>query len=108
MTKTFCPFMSYQTQYDYEAHCFEKECGLWDKEKEQCCFKTMALAATAKPSVTPVVFQPSVHTTPAVVPNGTGDWVDPNPYRINCSEEYEQDQVVFSALHNALKEEYKL
>ena len=107
MTKR-CPIMSKQNESHSKIYCFENECAFWDEEREQCCILTQALAAEGKAPVTPVIMQPAVTTTPAVVPNGTGDWVDPNPYRINCSEKYEEDQVVFSALHNALKEEYKL
>ena len=45
----YCPFMSYQTTGDHEIYCFEKECGLWDEDKEQCCIKALSAAAD-KPS----------------------------------------------------------
>ena len=51
MTKVkYCPIMSYQKQYHDEMYCMEIDCGFWDEEKGQCCIKTMALAAAAKPS----------------------------------------------------------
>ena len=51
MTKVkYCPIMSYQKQYHDEMYCMENDCGFWDEEKGQCCIKTMALAAAAKPS----------------------------------------------------------
>lgn len=84
MTKS-CPFMSYRGAEYEEIFCIGEECALYDDENCQCCFKTQALAAAAKPPVTPVMFQPGVCISPAAVPNGTGDWVDPNPYRIDCS-----------------------
>lgn len=44
----FCPFMSFQTSNDNEIYCLEKECGLWNEEKEQCCLLTLATAAADK------------------------------------------------------------
>ena len=51
MTKVkYCPIMSYQKQYHDEMYCMEEACAFWDEEREQCCIKTMALAAAVKPS----------------------------------------------------------
>ena len=50
MTKT-CPIMSYRKEHYDEMFCQEEECALWDEVGGCCCFKTLALAAAAKPSV---------------------------------------------------------
>lgn len=50
MTK-YCPIMSYRYKYCNEVFCKEEECAFWDETKGCCCFKTIALAAAAKPSV---------------------------------------------------------
>jgi hypothetical protein len=106
----YCPFMSFRTEKIEGIYCMDDSCALYDEERRQCCMLTQALAAAAKPSVTPVVFQPSVHTAPAVVPNGTGDWVEPNPYTITCETKSEKDysQLVHSAIKGMLREEYKI
>lgn len=49
MTKC-CPIMSGREKFYSEKVCIEKECAFWDEEREQCCIKTMALAAAVKPS----------------------------------------------------------
>ena len=86
MTKT-CPIMSYRKDNWNDIFCMEQDCALWDEERNQCCILTQALAAAAEPPIIPVIMQPSVHTTPAVIPNSTGDWVKPDPYRIDCALE---------------------
>lgn len=48
--RVFCPITSYQKQYQSGTECMEEACAFWDEEREQCCIKTMALAAAAKPS----------------------------------------------------------
>ena len=83
MTKR-CPIMSKQTDSHSKVYCFENECAFWDEEREQCCIKSAMIAAAAEPPVTPVIMQPAVTTTPAVTLNSSGDWVNPNPYRIDC------------------------
>ena len=75
----FCPIRNNGNDY-----CMTDSCAWWDEEKSQCCILTQVLAATANPPATPVVFQPGIYTTPAVVPNSSGDWVNPNPYTITC------------------------
>lgn len=82
-----CPIMSKQTASHSRVFCFENECAFWDEERSQCCILTQALAAADKPPVTPVITQPAVTTTPAVTLNSSGDWVNPNPYRIDCALE---------------------
>ena len=79
-----CPIMSKQNESHSKIYCIEKECAWWDEERGQCCILTQALAAAVKPPVTPVIMQPAVTTTPAVTLNNSGDWVNPNPYRIDC------------------------
>ena len=87
MTK-YCPIMSRRERaYRGEEVCLKDVCALWDEEREQCCFKTQALAAAAQPPVAPVIMQPAITTTPAVTLNSSGDWVNPNPYRIDCALE---------------------
>ena len=88
MNRMFCPIISYQRQYQSGTECMEEACALWDEEKDQCCFKTQALAAAAKPPIAPVTLQPSIQTTPAVTLNSSGDWVNPNPYRVDCEHKY--------------------
>ena len=48
--RVFCPITSYQKQYQSGTECMEEACAFWDEERGQCCIKTMALAAAAKPS----------------------------------------------------------
>ena len=104
MTKT-CPIMSFRKPEWEEIFCLGEECAFWDEEKEQCCLKTQALAAP----VNPVVSFPSVSTSPAIIPNSSGDWVNHNPYRIDCQEEdIDYSQVVISGMCGALKDEFKL
>lgn len=79
-----CPIMGFRDENYEEILCGEKECAWWDEERGQCCILTQALAATVKPPVTPVIMQPAVTTTPAVTLNNSGDWVNPNSYRIDC------------------------
>lgn len=88
MTKN-CPIMSFQRAPGGYVCCLKKECAFWDEEKGQCCIKTMALAAAAKPSGssnTPIsdyaVFPP-VSTGPAVIPGGSGEPYK-HPYTITC------------------------
>ena len=86
----FCPFMSFQTSNDNEIYCLEKECGLWNKEKGQCCLLTLAIAAADKPSGGSSISQQAEYvynTAPATVPNSSGDWVNPHPYRTDCALE---------------------
>ena len=80
----YCPFMSYRPGNVGGIYCIDDSCALYDEENCQCCFKTQALAAAAKPPITPIIMQPSVQTTPAVKPNGTGDWKENNLYRTDC------------------------
>jgi hypothetical protein len=69
MTKT-CPIMSYRDKYYNDVFCKEEECAFWDESKSQCCMKTQALATAA-----PVSHSfPLISTSPAMVPDGTGDW----------------------------------
>lgn len=90
MTKVkYCPIMSYQKQYHDEMYCMENDCAFWDEEKGQCCIKTMALAAAAKPSGSSnsipmqAEYVYPISTTPAVLPNSSGDWNPPH-YTITC------------------------
>jgi hypothetical protein len=79
----YCPIMSFQKEYHSEEKCMEDSCGMWDEERNQCCFKTQALAAAAKPPVTPVVFQSSYDTSPKEIDyTRTGEYVDPMPCKI--------------------------
>ena len=80
--------MSFRDEHYEEIFCGEKECAWWDEERGQCCILTQALAAAGKPSVAPVIMQPSVHTTPPITLNSSGDWVNPNPYRVDCEYKY--------------------
>ena len=51
-----CPIiMAFQKEYCASVGCLGDECEFWDEKNEQCCIKTLALAAAAKPPVTPVV-----------------------------------------------------
>ena len=92
MTK-YCPIMSRRERaYRGEEVCLKDVCALWDEEREQCCFKTQALAAAAKPSGGSNISQQaeyvySITPAPAVTLNSSGDWVNPNPYRIDCALE---------------------
>ena len=45
----YCPIISFQKQYNNENPCMEEVCALWDEKRNQCCFKTQALAAAADP-----------------------------------------------------------
>ena len=90
MTKVkYCPIMSYQKQYHDEMYCMENDCAFWDEEKGQCCIKTMALAAAAKPAggSNTIPMQAEyvypISATPAVLPNSSGDWNPPH-YTITC------------------------
>lgn len=83
MTKR-CPIISNREKSWGEEDCLKGNCAWWDEERGQCCILTQALAAAGKPPVTPVIMQPAVTTTPAVTLNNSGDWVNPNPYRIDC------------------------
>ena len=49
MNRIFCPITSYQKQYQSGTECMEEICAFWDEKREQCCIKTMALAAAADP-----------------------------------------------------------
>lgn len=81
----YCPIMSYQKQYSDERGCMEEVCAFWDEGQGQCCIKTMALAAAAKPSGG---FNPPASDFVAFPPpttiNGTGDYINPHPYTITC------------------------
>ena len=88
----YCPIMSFHKEYHNEEMCMEEICGLWDEGKEQCCLKSAALAAAAKPSGGSNISQQAEYVygitpTPAVIPNSSGDWVKSHPYRIDCSLE---------------------
>ena len=88
----YCPIISYQKQYSDERNCMEEACAFWDEERGQCCILTQALAAAGKPSGEPNISRQAeyvygITTSPAVVPNNSGDWVNPTPYRIDCSLE---------------------
>ena len=83
MTK-YCPMM-----VDGNKYCMKEMCAWWDEERSQCCMLTQALAAAGKAPVTPVIMQPAVTTTPTVTLNSSGDWVNPNSYRIDCTLEKE-------------------
>jgi hypothetical protein len=85
MTKT-CPIMSFRKSEWEEIFCLGEECAFWDEEKEQCCFKTMALAAAGKTYDVSrqAEYVYPINTTPAIVPNSSGDWISPNPYRVDC------------------------
>lgn len=83
MTKR-CPIISNREKSWGEEDCLKGNCALWDEERGQCCILTQALAAAGKSPATPVIMQPAVTTTPAVTLNNSGDWVNPNPYRIDC------------------------
>ena len=76
----YCRFMSFGSENIEGIYCMDDSCALYDEENFQCCLKTQALAAAAKPPVTPVVLQPSV----SVIPNGTGDWKENNLYHTVC------------------------
>lgn len=47
MTKR-CPIISNREKSWGEEDCLKGNCALWDEEREQCCIKTMALAAAGK------------------------------------------------------------
>ena len=49
INRQMCPFMSYQRQHHNEEFCAKEYCALWDEARNQCCFKTQALAAAADP-----------------------------------------------------------
>ena len=67
----YCPIMSFhQRDYNNEVRCMEDSCAFWDEENCQCCLKTQTLAIAG---CMPYSF-PLVSTSPAIVPNGTGDW----------------------------------
>lgn len=91
-----CPFMSFRSAYE-EIYCIEEKCGLWDEERNQCCLKTQALAAAAKPSVEtkPIYFDighpplQDPNYTPPHNTNGTG-----NPYRIEGSSVCNTDDMI--------------
>ena len=81
----YCLIMSYRKQDYDKIYCIEEACSFWDEERGQCCIKTMALAAAAKPSggFNPPASDFAVFTSPATI-NGTGDYVNPHPYTITC------------------------
>lgn len=91
MTK-YCPIMSYQKQYSDERNCMEEVCAFWDEERGQCCLKSAALAVAGKksggfnPPASDFAVFPPVSISPAHIPNSSGDWIDPHPYRINCND----------------------
>lgn len=84
-----CPIISYQKEYLSRMECIEEACAFWDKERGQCCIKTMALAIPGKkssgsnsiPMQAEYVYP--ISTTPAVIPNSSGDW-NPPQYTITC------------------------
>ena len=85
----YCPIMSYRDNNMEGIYCMDDSCEWWDEEKRQCCIKTQALAAAAKPPAEPEQlngtyppYQQYFTTTPCVVPTPSGDWT-PNPYRVD-------------------------
>lgn len=84
INRMFCPITSYQKQYQSGTECMEEACAFWDEEREQCCIKTIAVAA-AKPSgsfnlpASEFTILPSPNTL-----NSSGDYVNPHPYTITC------------------------
>ena len=83
--RMFCPITSYQKQYQSGTECMEEACAFWDEERGQCCIKTMALAAVAKPSggFNPPASEFAVFPPPTTI-NGSGDYINPHPYTITC------------------------
>lgn len=77
----YCPIMSYRDNNMAGIHCLEENCGMWDKEREQCCILTQAIAAAGKPTVAAVPGQ--VLPFPVMTPQSTGDWALSNPYRVD-------------------------
>ena len=89
MTKyIYCPLMSYRAQDGEGIYCMDDSCALYDEERGQCCLKTQALAAARNASSVPrqaeYVYPVMPNITPVIEPNSSGDWVRPNPYRIDC------------------------
>lgn len=90
INRQYCPIISYQKQYQSGTECMEEACAFWDEKRGQCCIKSAALAvADKKPGgASSVPLQAEyvypVSTTPAVIPGGSGDWVNPRPYTITC------------------------
>ena len=112
MTKT-CPIMSFRDKNYEEIFCGEKECAWWDEERGQCCILTQALAAAGKTSgvsrQAEYVYPVMPNITPVIEPNSSGDWIKPNPYRVDCQEEdIDYSQVVISGMCGTLKDEFKL
>ena len=44
-----CPITSGRGNTYSQRICEEEKCALWDETRNQCCFKTQALAAVADP-----------------------------------------------------------
>lgn len=88
----YCPIMSFQKEYNNEERCMDEACAFWDEERGQCCLKSAALAVADKktggfnPPASDFAVFPPVSISPAHIPNSSGDWIDPHPYRINCND----------------------
>ena len=50
MTK-YCPIISYRKNNWDNIFCMGQECALWDEKREQCCFKTQALAEVSRQKI---------------------------------------------------------
>lgn len=37
----YCPFMSYQKQYNGATYCFEEDCAIWDNKNKKCVLVSM-------------------------------------------------------------------
>jgi hypothetical protein len=92
----YCPIMSHRQKTFGTENC-STNCALWDEENNQCCFKTMALAAAGKSSVEtkPIYFDighPPLQNPEYIPPrdaNSTG-----NPYRIEGSSTCNTDDMI--------------
>ena len=87
----YCPITSFHNEYKTDTYCAEQKCAWWDEKNSQCCIKTLC-AAAGKPSGESGISKQaeyvySVSPTPAVIPNSSGDWVNPNPYITVCNND---------------------
>lgn len=82
----YCPITSYHKPYQSSTECMKRACAFWDEEREQCCIKTMALAAIAKPSDD---FSAPTSTSPAVISSSSSE-----PYKYTYTITYDLGEIV--------------